>query len=83
MNYKNCMIQQFHDNIKYDNANSFVAQIQKIKSLKSQSIKNRIIKINALILTLNIQTTEQIYNGYISNTNDPKLKKVFLLFIII
>jgi thiol-disulfide isomerase/thioredoxin len=74
--YKELVIQQFHDNIKYDDANSFfVAQIQKIKSLKSQSIKNRIIKINAPNINTEYSNYEQIYNGYISNTNDPKLKE--------
>jgi thiol-disulfide isomerase/thioredoxin len=70
------VVLQFHDDIKYDDTNSFfVAQIQKIKSLKSQSIKNRIIKINAPNINTEYSNYEQIYNGYISNTNDPKLKE--------
>jgi len=79
--YKELVIQQFHDNIKYDDTNSFfVAQIQKIKSLKSQSIKNRIIKINAPNINTEYSNYEQIYNGYISNTDDPILIKNLTVF---
>lgn len=74
--YKELVIQQFHD----DTNSFFVAQIQKIKSLKSQSIKNRIIKINAPNINTEYSNYEQIYNGYISNTDDSILIKNLTVF---
>ena len=74
--YKEITFRKFFENIKGDGKSFFVSlkdAISEIKALKSQNIKNSLIEYNINDINIENSNYEQLYNEYISITNDPKL----------
>jgi thiol-disulfide isomerase/thioredoxin len=74
--YEDIVMTKFFENIKGDVASSYITAkdaIPEIKALKSQSIKNRLIKNGISDINTGNLNYEQLYKEYVSITNDPKL----------
>jgi len=75
--YQDIVMRKFFDNIKGDGRSLISAKdaIPEIKALKSQSIKNRLIQYGISDINIENANYENIYNEFISITNDPKIKE--------
>jgi len=76
--YQDVVITKFFENIKGDGKGLFVSAkdaIPEVKTLKSQSIKNRLIQNGISDINIENANYENIYNEFISITNDPKIKE--------
>ena len=75
--YKELVLNKFYENIQGDGTSFFITAkdaIPKIKALKSQSLKNRLIQNSISDVSIENANYEKIYNDYISITNNTKLK---------
>lgn len=76
--YQNIVMIKFFENIKGDEKSFFVSTkdaIPKVKALKSQSIKNRLIQNGVNDINNNNANFKNTYNEFLSITNDPKIKE--------
>lgn len=75
--YKLIAIEKFNENerITTTNQNSDINKINNLKALTSQSLKNQLIQIHSYEISSEFTNFEQIYNAYISITDDPALIK--------
>jgi len=77
--YQDIVMTKFFENIKSDDLLSFVTPknaIPKIKALKSQSIKNRLIQNGVNDINIQNANYKNTYNEFLSITNDPKIKEI-------
>lgn len=76
--YQDIVLSQFYDNIEGDGISMIITAkdaIPKIKALKSQSIKNRIIENSTNDVSMRNLTYDKIYQDFLSITNDPIIKE--------
>ena len=77
--YEDIVLTKFFENIKWDGKSANISAkdaIPEIKALKSQSIKNRLIKQYGIIdINSGNENYENFYKEYLSITNDPTLKE--------
>ena len=75
--YQDIVMTKFYENIKGDGISFVTAKyaIPEIKALKSQSIKNRLILYSINDINIENANYKNIYNEFISITNDPKIKE--------
>lgn len=77
--YEDIVLTKFFENIKSDGKSPNISAkdaIPEIKALKSQSIKNRLIKQYGIIdINSGNENYENFYKEYLSITNDPTLKE--------
>lgn len=75
--YQDIVMTKFYENIKGDGISFVTAKyaIAEIKALKSQSIKNRLILYSINDINIENANYKNIYNEFISITNDPKIKE--------
>jgi thiol-disulfide isomerase/thioredoxin len=75
--YQDIVMTKFYENIKGDETGFTSAKyaIPEIKALKSQSIKNRLILYSINDINIENANYKNIYNDFISITNDPKIKE--------
>ncbi len=79
IDYQDIVMTKFFENIKGDELLSSPTPknaIPKIKALKSQRIKNRLIQIGVNDINIENANYKNTYNEFISITNDPKIKEV-------
>lgn len=76
--YQDIVLSQFYDNIEGDGISMIITAkdaIPKIKALKSQSIKNRLIENSTNDVSFRNLTYDKIYQEFSSITNDPIIKE--------
>lgn len=75
--YQDIVMTKFYENIKGDGTGFVSAKdaIPEIKVLKSQSIKNKLIQYSVNDINIKNTNYKNIYNEFISITNDPKIKE--------
>jgi thiol-disulfide isomerase/thioredoxin len=77
--YEDIVITKFFENIKFDGESPNISAkdaIPEIKALKSQSIKNRLIKQYGINdINSGNKNYKNLYKEYLSITNDPNLKE--------
>ncbi|WPO76861.1 TlpA disulfide reductase family protein [Flavobacterium sp. KACC 22761] len=76
--YQQIVLNRFYENVAGDVNNIFADgnnAIPKIKALKSQSIKNRLIENSSFNINIENPNYAKIYQEYSSITNDPILKE--------
>ncbi|WP_016990518.1 TlpA family protein disulfide reductase [Flavobacterium sp. ACAM 123] len=80
--YKLIAIDRFNENLRENSTslNTETKKIQNIKALKSQSLKNQLIKNNIYDITTENPNYKNSYTAYISITNDPELIKNLTVF---
>ncbi len=79
IDYQDIVMTKFFENIKGDELLSSPTPknaIPKIKALKSQRIKNRLIQIGVNDINIKNANYKNTYNEFISITNDPKIKEI-------
>ncbi|WP_431244273.1 TlpA family protein disulfide reductase [Flavobacterium sp. P21] len=69
--YQQIVLNRFYENVGDFENNA----IPKLKALKSQSIKNRLIENSTFNITIENPNYEKIYQEFLSITNDPILKE--------
>jgi thiol-disulfide isomerase/thioredoxin len=77
--YQDIVMTKFFENIKGDGTSFFISAkdaIPEIKSLKSQSIKNRLIQNGVNDINIENVNYKNTYNEFFSITNDPKIKEI-------
>lgn len=78
LEYQDIVMTKFFENIKGDGTSFFVSvkdAIPEIKTLKSQSIKNRLVQNGVNDINIENANYKNTYNEFISITNDPKIKQ--------
>ncbi len=78
LEYQNIVMTKFYENIKGDEGSWFVSAknaIPKIKALKSQIIKNRLIQNSISDIGIENINYKNTYNDFMSIVTDPKLKE--------
>lgn len=75
--YQKLATLKFFNNLKFDGINTdFIdAKIIGIKAIKSQNLKNFIIQNSLYDVSIDFPNYKKIYQEYLANTNNPKLKK--------
>ena len=76
--YRSIVSYQFYKNVKADSNNWFVSAknaIPEIKALKSQSIKNSLIKNSQYDISMENPNYEKTYHDFLSIVTDSKLKE--------
>lgn len=76
--YQELVLLKFYENVKADEGQLWVSAknaIPKIKALKSQSIKNRLIGNSISDISMENSYYEKTYHEFLSLTNDPILKQ--------
>jgi thiol-disulfide isomerase/thioredoxin len=76
--YQDIVVLNFYENVKADEGNPNLSAknaLPQIKALKSQSIKNRLIENLSYDINIENQSYHQVYQEFLSITNDPKLKQ--------
>ncbi|MBB4800003.1 thiol-disulfide isomerase/thioredoxin [Flavobacterium nitrogenifigens] len=76
--YQELALYKFYENVKADEDSFYVTAknaIPKIKALKTQSIKNRLIERSASDVSIANTNYEKIYEEFLSITNDPLIKQ--------
>ncbi|WP_413998757.1 TlpA family protein disulfide reductase [Flavobacterium sp. W1B] len=77
--YKVIVFSKFYKNIKGDSTSWFITAknaIPEIKALKSQNIKNRLIKNSIADISMDNPNYEKTYNEFSAIVTDPKLKEI-------
>ncbi|KAF2510160.1 TlpA family protein disulfide reductase [Flavobacterium zhairuonense] len=77
--YQEIVLNQFYKNVEGDVYDIFAAgknAIPKLKALKSQSIKNRLIENSTYNINIENLDYTKMYQEYMSITNDPVLKQI-------
>lgn len=80
--YQDIVIKRFFENIEGDGTSFFISTkdaIPEVKALKSQSIKNRLIQNGVNDINIENANYKNIYNEFISITNDPKIKEILTI----
>ncbi|PIF34331.1 thiol-disulfide isomerase/thioredoxin [Flavobacterium sp. 9] len=74
--YQEIVLSKFYENVESDSPTlSAKNVIPKIKALKSQSIKNRLIENSTNDISMENQDYDKIYQEFSSLTNDPVIKQ--------
>ncbi|MDI5949829.1 TlpA family protein disulfide reductase [Flavobacterium yafengii] len=75
--YQKLAVLKFFNNIKFDGTDIdfIIAKITGIKAIKSQNLKNLIIQNSIYDVNVDYANYEKIYQEYLSNTNNQKLKE--------
>lgn len=75
--YQKLATLKLFNNIKFDGTDIdfIIAKITRIKAIKSQNLKNLIIQNSIYDVNIDYANYEKIYQEYLSNTNNQKLKE--------
>lgn len=80
--YQEIVLSKFYENIKGDVDATFITAknaIPKIKALKSQSIKNRLIENSTNDINIENLSYDKTYQDFLSITNNPIIKQTLTL----